>query len=447
MPVRATGSLACALSAAVLAACAGTPNEGAHAGSSHNEAPSDPAASTSGSGATSTSPASSSDPSHQARDLFDVVLDGATADEVRVFNDGDLLFGTVLRDGDGLGPLYTQASCGACHTNGMRGPGSVQKMVVVDSDGTTPAADQSSLLPWGATVHPLVAGGGLTPIVPPSDARNVRLSIRVGPPVLGRGYMEAVLDSEIERMAAEQAQRDDGIRGRVNHVVYASEANPDTRFHAHQKGDHVVGRFGLKARIATIDDFTADAFQGDMGITSPLRPVEIANPDQRTDDAKPGVDVTADSVNMRANYIRLTAIPRRAVATDGVLALGTRAFVAAKCSGCHAPALATRGDYPIAAIAGRDARVYTDFLLHDMGDALADSLGGEGEAGPRDWRTAPLVGLRFARNFMHDGRAPTVGAAVDAHDSHGSEAAGSVALVRALSQEDRAALFAFVLTL
>src|SRR5204862_462561 len=82
-------------------------------------------------------------------------------------------------------------------------------------------------------------------------------------------------DAEIERVAAEEAGRDDGTHGRINHVVYASESNPDTRYHRHAKGDVVIGRFGLKARIGTLDDFTADALQGDMGITNPLRPGEL----------------------------------------------------------------------------------------------------------------------------------------------------------------------------
>src|SRR5207244_542272 len=83
------------------------------------------------------------------------------------------------------------------------------------------------------------------------------------------------------------------------------------RYHTHVKGDEVYGRFGLKARVATLDDFTADAFQGDMGITSPLRPTEFKNPDNLTDDGKPGVDVSIESIRSRATYLRLLAIPAR----------------------------------------------------------------------------------------------------------------------------------------
>jgi CxxC motif-containing protein (DUF1111 family) len=380
--------------------------------------------------ATSTSPP----PSPPSKvDAFDVPIEGATDAERELFAAGDRLFELSLRDADGLGPLYTRTSCGGCHASGVRGPGSVQKMVVVAGDGVTPDPDQSAL-PWGHTVHPLVAGGGKTPIVPPNDPR-VKVTTRVGPPILGRGYIEAIGDSEILRVAAEQAQRGDAIRGRPNHVVYASETTADARFHRHVKGDVVIGRFGLKARVATLDDFTADALQGDMGITSPLRPTELANPDALTDDAKPGVDVTTESVHLRAMYVRLTAIPARAESPKG-----RALFAQVKCAACHVPSMKTRADYPIAALAGIDAPIYSDLLLHDMGDALADGIV-DGEAGARDWRTAPLIGLRFAKTFLHDSRATTIEQAILLH---GGEAKGSVDLFEALDPSDKDALLLFV---
>ena len=372
-----------------------------------------------------------------ARDRFDVPIDGLSKEDVDAFAAGDELFDLSLRPFDGLGPLYTRSACGDCHGEGVRGPGLVQKMVAVEADGVTPSADQS-LFPFGHTVHPLLAAGATTPIMPPTNAPNVKVTIRVGPPILGRGYMEAVEDSEIERVAAEQAARADMIHGRVNYVTYTSQPNPDTRFHTHQPGDRVIGRFGLKARIAAVDDFTADALQGDMGITSPLRPTEIPNPDGLSDDLKQGVDVTADSVNKRATYVRTTAIPMRVPDAHGL-----QLFTDAKCVVCHAPSLKTRADYPIALLAGIDAPVFTDMLLHDLGDGLADGIV-EGLATGRDWRTAPLIGLRFNRSFMHDGRASDVPGAIAAHAGPGSEANESVSLYQALGAGDRAALEAFV---
>jgi CxxC motif-containing protein (DUF1111 family) len=380
------------------------------------------------------------------QNLFDVPITGVGSSWVAKFNDGDRLFEVVLRDADGLGPLYTRQACGACHDagDGLRGPGAAQKMSVVEADGLTPSPDQSAL-PWGPTIHPFTTAGATTPIVPPDstapNAPTVRVTTRVGPPVMGRGYMEAVEDSEIQRVAALQAARTDAIHGIVNSYTYASQPNPDPTFNAHQPGETVIGRFGLKARIGTLDEFVADALQNDMGITSPLRPTEFPNPDGLTDDDKPGVDATADDVNQRADYVRTIAIPWRAAPDTTAEAL----FEQAQCSACHVATLHTRADYPIAALADIDAPIYTDLLLHDMGDALSDSLAdGEGAATPRTWRTAPLMGLRFSREYLHDGRATTLHDAVMDHDGNGSEAHASVQLFTNLSAADQAALLTFV---
>lgn len=372
-------------------------------------------------------------------DPFDVPIASATAAERAIFREGDRLFELALRDADGLGPLYTRSSCGGCHASGTRGPGAVQKMAIVQADGFTPADDQSAL-PFGNTVRPLTTSAA-HPLLPPPGTANLKVTTRVGPSILGRGYLEAVLDSEIERVAAEQATRSDAIHGRINHVVYASEPNPDARFHAHARGDLVIGRFGLKARIASLDDFTADALQSDMGITSPLRPSELVNPDGLTDDLKAGVDVALDSVNTRAMYVRLTAIPLRP--TGETMAPGAALFAAARCSACHVPTLHTRADYPIAGLAGIDAPLYSDVLLHDMGSALADGIR-DGEARSQDWRTPPLVGLRFVRTFLHDARAGSIESAILMHEGPGSEANDSVSRFRALGPADRATLLAFV---
>ncbi len=372
---------------------------------------------------------------------FDVPVARVSGNWVSRFNDGDRLFQIVLRDADGLGPLYTRQFCGACHddADGLRGPGVAEKMSVVEADGLTPSPDQSELA-FGPTVHPYVTAGATTPILPPPDPA-VRLTNRLGPSALGRGYLEAVDDSEIQRVAAAQAARGDAIHGTVNLVTYRSQPNPDPTFNPHQPGDLVIGRFGLKARIATLDEFVADALQNDMGITSPLRPTEFPNPDGLTDDAKPGVDATADDVNLRADYVRLIAIPWRAPADPHAQAL----FDQAQCSACHVPSLHTRPDYPIPQLANVDAIIYTDILLHDMGDGLSDSLAGyDGLATPRMWRTAPLIGMRFAREFLHDGRANTVRDAILAHDGDGSEAHDSVQLFNGLSGADQQALLDFV---
>ena len=369
---------------------------------------------------------------------LDVPIDGLPESLVQRFEDGKERFQHVFEASEGLGPVFINHACASCHEHAGKGPGAATKMVKVTDDGATPADDQSAFL-HGHTLRPHVAGPGTLGIEVPSKVPNVKMTQRIGPAVFGRGYMEAVADAEIERVAAAQAQRTDGISGRINRVAWGSERNPGQRIHDHRPGaTGLIGRFGLKAQVATIDDFTAGAFLLDMGLTSPLRPAELPNPDDLADDDRVGVDVSAEVVNVVSDYARLLRLPPR----GPLNARGQAAFEAALCHVCHVPSLRTREDYPIAALAGIDAPLYTDLLVHDMGVALSDGLQ-EGDASWREWRTAPLVGLRFfaARGYLHDGRAPTVADAIEAHDG---EAAGSRAAYRALSDADRAALLELV---
>ena len=364
----------------------------------------------------------------------DVPIDGLPGDDVARFDDGDALFDLPFRPADGLGPLFIRTACSACHAEGSRGPGLVQKFAIVEPDGVTPAADQSALS-WGHTMRQGMAAGATTPITPPA-LPGIKLTIRIGPPVLGRGYIEAVDDAELLRLEAEQAARGDAIHGVVNRAPYGSVPAPGAGFGRFQTGQIVIGRLGLKSRIATIDDFTADAFQGDMGLTTPMRPDELVNPDGLTDDLRAGVDLAQDRIDRIAFYLRRIAIPRRV----GLTERGAALFAQTACAACHVPALRTRADYPVAQLAGIAAPIYSDLLLHDMGAALADGMT-DGHASSSAWRTAPLIGLRFALTYLHDGRAHSVGEAVVAHDG---EARGAREAFLALSPDDQRSLLEFV---
>jgi CxxC motif-containing protein (DUF1111 family) len=348
-------------------------------------------------------------------------------------------FEQPFREAEGLGPNYIRQSCASCHADDARGPGVVTKFILVSDDGVTAHPDQSAL-PWGFTARPQVAGGATTPLEVPQDLPGLLITTRAAPATFGRGYLEAIADSEIERVEAEQAARGDAITGRINRVPWQSQANPESPFHAHQPGDQgLVGRFGLKARISTLDEFAADAFQGDMSITSPLRPDELPNPDGLGDDLLEGADIDLEIVNLVADYVRLLAIPRRDLPAGD----GPDLFVQADCAACHVPSLRTRDDYPIPPLAGIDAPVYTDMLLHDMGIDAADGLE-DFQAGSTQWQTPPLMGLRHLRSYMHDGSAFTVRDAILAHQSEGSEANDSVAAFLALPDDQQDALVAWV---
>jgi CxxC motif-containing protein (DUF1111 family) len=371
----------------------------------------------------------SEDPSDAPfRDLSDEWMDR--------FDQGDIAFESPFREAQGLGPAYIRTACASCHADDARGPGIVTKMVVLDD----PEAE-AVLLPWGNTERPYVAGGATTPIVRPDDAR-VAISTRAPPAVFGRGYLEAVDEAEIRALAASQA-RDGIVSGRVNEVVCDFEANDTSLFPTCEPGTSVMGRFGLKARVPTLDGFSADAYQGDMSITSPMRPLELANPDGLTDDARAGVDIDLETVNVTGDYMRLLDIPPRAPVGDADPDVGVALFADLGCAECHTPSLRTRADWPVAQLAGIDAPIYTDLLLHDMGEGFSDGLS-DGGAAPSEWRTAPLIGLRHLRYYLHDGRADTVEAAVLAHGAPGSEAAFSAELYAAASDADRDTLLRFV---
>jgi CxxC motif-containing protein (DUF1111 family) len=304
--------------------------------------------------------------------------------------------------------------------------------------------DPVESLPFGALVRPLVTAGAVTPVLPPDgglpEGSVLEVTNRLAAPVFGRAYLEAIADSEIERVAAEQALRADGIHGRVNRVSFQSQGTVDPRFPAHAFGETgLIGRFGVKARLATLDDVVADALQGDLGLTSALRPAELPNPDRLTDDLLPGVDLPEAQLAALVEYTRLLDIPRR----PGADPRGAALFDSVGCAVCHVPSLRTRADWPTPQLAGIDAPVFTDLLLHDMGGELADAQE-EGGAGPREFRTAPLVGLRFLAAYLHDGRASTLREAVLGHGAPGSEAAGTVQRFEALAPGDQDGLLAFI---
>jgi CxxC motif-containing protein (DUF1111 family) len=356
-------------------------------------------------------------------DPTDLPVSMLTAAQRAQFDEGDALFERPFRASEGLGPVYIRASCAACHADDGRGPGSVQRLAALDGNGD-PLRDSMALLPFGSVVRPEYVPPATRGVLAPEDPRVFR-SLRIGPAVFGRGWIEAVQESEVERLAMEQRASGGPVHGRVARLM-----------------DGRLGRFGVKARIATLREFAADAFRGDMGLTSSLFATEVPNPDGLTDDARPGVDLTDAQIDAVGLYVSAIAMPARMIADPSANAL----FERAQCAQCHVPSLATRADYPLAAIAGQRAEIYSDLLLHDMGKSLADGIA-EAGAGPRDWRTAPLIGMRFSRTFLHDGRASTIDEAIRAHGGEGSEANDSVRAYEALSQGERERLVAFVRSL
>lgn len=215
----------------------------------------------------------------------------------------------------------------------------------------------------------------------------------------------------------------DGISGRPNRTA-----------------DGRLGRFGRKAQVATLREFVASAFINEMGITSPAEMIEQTvhgNP------LPPGVDpagdpeITQDDLDATDAFMRFLAPPTPELRWSA-RSEGRRLFSRIRCSGCHTPALFT-GRNNVRVLRFRVVFAYTDLLLHDMGQDLADICLGEAE--PSEFRTEPLMGIRLKQAFLHDGRATTIEEAIVAH---GGEATGARDRFLELSPRQRAALLRFV---
>ncbi len=352
-------------------------------------------------------------------DPSDRPIEGLDAAQLLLFAQGDARFEESFADTQGIGPHYIQRSCEGCHEDDLRGPGVVQRFV------------PPPLHPFGDTVRPRLSGVARTPLVAPDGAVT---STRLPPAVIGRGWMEAIDDATLRGWADAQAERGGAISGRVSEL--AIDTAPPSVFGESRPR---FGRFGHKGRTATLEDFVVDALLGDMGLTSSARPSEPPNPDALLDDLREGIDVDDEAVHAIASYVRLLSIPTRTEPSTRGAAL----FGEVGCDGCHVPSARTRSDHPIEAMRDREVALYTDLLLHDLGVGLADGPS-ERTATDREWRTAPLIGMRFFRGFLHDGRAADVRSAIEAHGSDGSEASEVIARFDALEVGDRAALVRFV---
>ena len=369
-------------------------------------------------------------------DILDGPVDGLTAGEIAAFIRGDEEFGRRFAPGMGLGPIFNDVSCAACHSGDGRGRPE-NALIRIGS----PDDDMYRAL-GGPQIQDRAIAGALaenTPI-------GIPVSVRLPPPVFGAGLIEAIPDATILANADPDDTDGDGISGRPNLVT------PPSWVPAAEPGSGAlprVGRFGRKAQTSSILQQTVEAYLQDMGVTSVFLPDENRNPlaGLPYDAADRVIDpeVPVSTVSAVVNYLRLLAPPTAGEATAS-RQRGEVLFAEVGCTACHTPGLQT-GTAVVAALSNRPVQLYSDLLLHDMGDALADHRP-DGQASGREWRTTPLWGMRLIRQFLngeafllHDGRARTIEEAVLLH---GGEGQRSRDLFDALTAADRAALLDFV---
>ncbi|AXI63163.1 MULTISPECIES: di-heme oxidoredictase family protein [Pseudomonas] len=386
---------------------------------------------------------------------------------------------------DGLGPLFNTNACQGCHIKDGRGhppppdaPNAVSMLVrlsIPDAPQYARLIEQVGVVPepvYGGQFQDMAVPGvapegkvrvDYTPVpVRFKDGTEVelrkpvlqfsqlgygpmhpdtRFSARVAPPMIGLGLLEAIPEEAILANATAQAKENNGINGRPNRVW--DDAQQKT----------VMGRFGWKAGQPNLNQQNVHAFSGDMGLTTSLRPFDDCTdaqiackqaPNGNGPDGEP--EVSDNILRLVLFYTRNLAVPARRGVNDAQVLAGKNLFFQAGCQSCHTPKYTTAANAAEPELANQVIRPYSDLLLHDMGEGLADNRS-EFQASGRDWRTPPLWGIGLTQavsghtQFLHDGRARNL---LEAVLWHGGEARAAQQQVLSFNAEQRAALLAFL---
>jgi CxxC motif-containing protein (DUF1111 family) len=391
---------------------------------------------------------------------------------------------------DGLGPLFNARACQSCHLKDGRGHppegaadatsmffrlaraaeteeerqalarrkllnfpdpvygGQLQDLAVPGLGGegkmAISYAEMPATLSDGTIVSLRKPTYGVTDLAQGPLHAGTTLSPRVTPPMIGLGLVEQIHPADILANADPDDRDGDGISGRPN--IVRDELS----------GELVLGRFGWKAQTPSIRQQSADAFAGDIGISTPEVPKHWGDctEAQAACRAMPigvqerlgPVEAPPPVMDLVTFYSQNLAVPaRRDIGKPDVLA-GKKVFYDLGCASCHTPKFVTRRDAPDKAFSFQLIWPYSDFLLHDMGDSLADGQQ-VGDAGGSEWRTPPLWGIGLTERvsghtfFLHDGRARNLTEAILWHGGEGGKARDAFA---ALAAQDREALLEFL---
>jgi CxxC motif-containing protein (DUF1111 family) len=444
----------------------------------------------SGGAATFTGTADSNAFSHFSQNLgFDQQAD---------FNIGDSLFTKLwvsspssTQASDGLGPLFNARSCQSCHVRDGRGhppvdgedsaismflrlsvpPRTPEEFAALESrqmlhipeptyggqfqDLAVPGLQAEGRMVIAYTEEEIVLGDGEVvnlrrPTYSVADLGygpmdpDVMLSPRIAPPMGGLGLIEAIHPGDILANADPDDEDGDGISGRPSWVM-----NNAT-------GELALGLFGWKASNPTVRQQSAGAFVGDIGISTPDTPDAYGDCTVNQTDclamtsgvqARLGDTEAPDPIlDLVTFYAANLAVPMRRDVEDRQVLRGKELFADLGCASCHQPSYVTRRDASIEAHQFQLIWPYSDFLLHDMGEGLADNRP-VGDASGREWKTPALWGIGLTETvnghtqFLHDGRARSL---LEAVLWHGGEAQNARDAVAALASDDRDALIAFL---
>lgn len=388
---------------------------------------------------------------------------------------------------DGLGPLYNARSCQRCHIKDGRGHppngpddkaismflrvsipsrhsiDGIAEYIATEPEPTYGTQLQDFSLPGHPAEYRLqvtydeievplsegetamlrkptygVADLGYGPMHP-----ETMISPRVAPQMIGLGLLEAIPAEDILAYVDADDADGDGVSGRAN-IVWSQEFDRP-----------MLGRFGLKAGSPTVHEQSAAAFSGDIGISTPLFPAGWGECTERQTDCRAaphgdtdvrGFEVDQDAMDLVTFYSRNLGVPSRIQIDDPLVLQGKKIFYQTGCIACHVPKFVT------GRLEGQPEQSfqliwpYSDLLLHDMGEGLADHRP-EGRATGREWRTPSLWGIGRTKQvsghtqFLHDGRARSL---LEAILWHGGEAAQHQRAVIEMPRADRDALVKFL---
>jgi CxxC motif-containing protein (DUF1111 family) len=431
------------------------------------------------------------------RDAFSQFSANITFEEQATFKLGNALFRknwvsspSSTQASDGLGPLFNARACQSCHLKDGRGHppegnpdatsmflrlaraaatdeeraalasravlnlpdpvygGQLQDLAVpglaAEGKMAITYADERVTLGDGTTVqlrkpHYSVDAPASGPL-----AAGTTLSPRVTPQMIGLGLVEQIHPADILALADPGDRNGDGISGKPSIVRDKASAQL------------TLGRFGWKASTPSIRQQSSEAFAGDIGISTPEVPKHTGDCTVAQKDclAVPNgvqerlgeVEAPPPVMDLVTFYSQNLAVPRRRDVADATVLHGKKLFYDLGCTGCHAPKFVTRRDAPNKAQSFQLIWPYSDFLLHDLGDGLADGQD-VGDASGSEWRTPPLWGIGLTKTvsghtfFLHDGRARNLTEAILWHGGEATKARDGFA---ALAAQDREALVKFL---
>jgi CxxC motif-containing protein (DUF1111 family) len=408
-------------------------------------------------------------------------IQGLTPQQIAFFQNGLSQFNeeegvTLTSPGNGgLGPAFNGDSCGSCHSQPAPG-GTSPNTKAYPFVGQNPQFTVGQLMGGSNVIPSFVAADGpvrearfksdsgvhdLFTITGRSDATgcsmaqpdfaaeaaNGNLSFRIPTPLFGAGLIENISDATILANLAASASRQLGIAGVPNR----------------SGNDGSITRFGWKAQNKSLVIFAGEAYNVEMGVTNEVFPNERgyppnpiptsclfnSTPEDRTVFESTDPTQVSSDVNSFANFMRFLDQPVPACTGTGCSApiqMGRNLFKAIGCANCHTPSLTTATSDMAPGLSQVQANLFSDLALHHMGGSLADGVS-QGNAGPDQFRTAPLWGLGQRVYFLHDGRATNLLQAIREHAGQGSEANRVIENYEQLSRQNKESLILFLRSL